>query len=68
MLGLFILLGRAGVISRVAVIVLYESLAAVMAVVTLFFAFRLRAVYEDSLWNPWLARRKRRGLSIELDL
>ena len=68
LLGLFILLGRAGVISRVAIIVLYESLAAVMAVVTLFFAFRLRAVYEDSLWNPWLARRKRRGLSIELDL
>ena len=68
LLGLFILLGRAGAISGVAVIVLYESLAAMMAAVTLFFAFRLRAVYEDSLWNPWLARRKRRGIKIELDL
>jgi len=68
LLGLLILLGRGGVIGRVAVVVLYESLAAAMAAVTLFFAFRLRAVYEDSLWNPWLARRKRRGVSIELDL
>jgi len=68
LLGLLILLGRNGVIGRVAVIVLYESLAAAVAVLTLFFASRLRAVYEDSLWNPWLARRKRRGLSMELDL
>ena len=68
LLGLFILLGRAGAISQVAVIVLYESLAAAVAALALFFVFRLRAVYEDSLWNPWLARRKRRGISIELDL
>jgi AAA family ATP:ADP antiporter len=68
LLGLSLLLGRIGVIGRVAVVVLYESLAAVMAAVTFFFASRLRAVYEDSLWNPWLARRKRRGISIELDL
>lgn len=68
LLGLLILLGRNGLISRVAVIALYESLAAAVAALTLFFSFRLRAVYEDSLWNPWLARRKRRGISIELDL
>jgi AAA family ATP:ADP antiporter len=68
LLGLFLLLGRVGAIGRVAVVVLYESLAAVVAAVTLFFVSRLRAVYEDSLWNPWLARRKRRGVSIELDL
>jgi hypothetical protein len=68
LLGLFILLGRAGVLDPVAVVVIYEIVGGLMAVVALFFAFRLRAVYDTSLWNPWLARRKRQGAKIELDL
>lgn len=68
LLGLFILLGRAGVLDPVVVIVVYEVVGGLMAVVALFFAFRLRAVYDTSLWNPWLARRKRQGAKIELDL
>ena len=68
LLGLFILLERAGVIDSMAAVILYESLAAVMAGAALFFAFRLRAVYEDSMWSPWLRRRKRRGIQIEVDL
>ncbi len=68
LLGLFILLERGGVVSSTTAVILYESLAAITAGAALFFAFRLRAVYEDSMWSPWLRRRKRRGIQIEVDL
>ena len=67
-LGACVWLGKMGVVGTVTVVILHQAFSAAMAAVALFFAVKVRAVYEESLWNPMLARRRRRSVSMDLEL
>lgn len=66
LLETFIILLRNKIINATTTIILYEGLGTLIALVTLFFVFRLRKTYDESLWHPTLARRKRRGVASDL--
>jgi len=62
----WILLGENAILSPQTVIIGYNMLSAVAATATLFLVFRLHKTYDESLWHPWLARRKRHSMTSSL--
>jgi MFS family permease len=66
LLEFFILLSQFDVTTTTTAIILYQSLGVAISLVTIFFIFRLRKSYDESLWHPSLARRKRRSVASDL--
>ncbi len=65
-LEVWILLGENALLSPQAVIIGYNTVGVIAGAMTLWIVSRLHKTYDESLWHPWLARRKRRSVASEL--